>query len=207
MSDDVTRQRFWSWNNAKPSPGRRMPSIPRSRSSSRRSPVPAAKPTHALLVRNLDSREWCLVMDADRYVQGSEVFCQAERDTRSRHWPGQEFRVFSWPDAKREFRRKTWSVRDSDHIANGERVMLTKTADELHPAISRVHATFGMTSDHSGIRYGLVRSRYRRSRNYMVTIEGTNLTICVGRADIVYPVPDNVVALEPKRARMQRGGR
>lgn len=207
MSDDITRQRFWSWNNAKPSPVRRMPSAPRLRSNSHGSPVPAAKPTHVLLVRNLDSREWCLVMDAERYVQGSEVFCQAERETRARHWPDQEFRVFSWPDAKREFRRKTWSVRDSDHVPNGERVMLVKTADELHPSIKKVNAVFGLLDDHSGVRYGVVQSRYRRSGDYMVTIEGTNLTICVSRGDLVYPVPDNVVALEPKRARMVRSGR
>lgn len=203
MTDDITRQRFWSWNNAKPDPTRRAPGVPRSRTRGRAF-LSALEPTHALMVRTRGSRGWLLVEDCDRLVQGSEAFCLAEVATRARHWPDSEFRALPLPEAKRELRRKTWSVHDSDHIPNGERVMLMKTADELHPSISKVHATFGIPDDQNGVRYGAVRSRYRRSGDYMVMLEGTSLTICVSRGDFVHPVPDNMIALEPGRARQQR---
>lgn len=164
-----------------------------------------------LMVKPHDCREWKVVADRNsgggiRDVSGSEAYCQAELATRSRHFPDDQFRVLPWPEARRELRRKTWSVNDEDHIPDGERVMLMKAPEIMHPSIGGAAEKLGIDSDHVGVRYGVVTSRHRRTGNYMVALEGTRWSISVGRADIVYPVPENVVALETLAARRRRIG-
>lgn len=199
MSDDIARQRFWSWNNTKPDPTPRRPRMSRVRSNSRTRS--AVAPTHVLLVRLQGNREWSIVADRGGDVQGTEVFCQAELATRSRHYPSDEFRVLPWPEARRELHRKTWSVNDEDHIPVGGHVLLRREPAQIHPSIVEARKVFGLPRDPESKRTGVVCSRYRRSGDYMVKLDGADATISVSRADLIYPVPENVVPLERRSAR------
>lgn len=188
VTDDIARQRFWSENNAKPDPAGRRPRMPRSAGPARRSTVEA---THVLLVKVRGVRDWRIVADTRRDVAGSEAFCRAELATRSRHFPDDEFRVLPWSEARRELRRKTWSVRDEDHIPIGNNVLLRRAPAEIHPSLAKVHIALGMSRESEGRRTGVVTKWYRRSGDYMVKLDGTELTVCVARADLICPVPDN----------------
>lgn len=197
MSDDIARQGFWSWNNAKPAPKEPTNHSRTPRHRRRRSAVAA---THVLLVRLQGKRQFGIVADRGGDVEGTEAFCLAELKTRARHYPNDEFRVMPWDDAKHELRRKTWSVTDDDHIPVGGKVLLRRAPVQIHPSMGKVHEVFGLSRDSESKRTGIVRSRYHRSGDYMVAIDGTDVTICVERSDLIYPVPDNVVPLE-RRAR------
>lgn len=201
MSDDIARQRFWSWNAAKPEPTARRPRAPRSRSTAARPGRPATEATHVLLIRAHGTRDWRILADTRRDVSGSEAFCLAELETRSRHFPDDEFRVLSWPEACREVRRKTWSVNDEDHIPVDGKVMLRRAPAEIHPGLAKMHETFGLSRESEQRRTGAVKSRYRRSGDYMVKLDGTDVTVCVARADLIYPVPENVVPLARRATR------
>lgn len=199
MSDDIAKQRFWSENRAKPDPRSGLPRVPRQRSS-RRALSGNAAATHVLMVRKAGHREWLVVADREARriadVAGSEACCNAEMATRSRHWPDDEFRVSSLVEATKELRRKTWSVRDTDHIKNGERVVLKVEPNVLHPSLDRVSDVFGIPSTDNRTRTGTVKRRDRRTGDYMVHIDGGGLSISVEREDLIYPVPDNVIVLE-----------
>lgn len=206
MSDDIARQRFWSENSRKPDPARRRPRMPRSTSTARGLRAAAVEPTHVLMVRPAGTRAWSVVAervrDRIRDVQGTEAFCQAECARRSRHWPESQFRVLPWPEAKRELRRKTWSVKDADHIPSGERVLLAKAPAQLHPGLVEARTVFGLPDDGADRRrVGVVRSRNRRTGDYMVKIEGSGLSVSVTRIDLIWPVPENVVPLERRSPR------
>lgn len=192
VSDDLAKARWRRANDAAPEHRAPLPFDPRPVGRERSRGIKVSVPeTHA--VQTLDGRAWMTVH------LGSEASCARDLDLKRRHWPDKTFRMVTIAEATAEARRKTWSVRDADHIPNGERVMLLKTADELHPSIGKIHKAFGIPDDHVGVRYGVIKSRYRRSGDYMVALEGTMLTICVRRDDLVHPIPDNVLALEPDR--------
>lgn len=195
MSDDITRQRFWSENNAKPDPKPRG-----TRSSGRRSRkgvlTAAVANTHALLVRRHGERNWLFV---DK-KSGSEAFCEAELELSVRHWPDNEWRVLPIAEAEREVRRKTWSIHDADHIAVGERVMLDAAPVVLIPEIARVNEAFGMDRSCERERMGTVTRRDRRSGAYSVRLDGKRgpMTITVEREHLIYPVPEGVIPIERK---------
>lgn len=202
MVDDIARQRFWSENNRKPDPkpGRVRSGGSRTRSRSLRANVEA---THVLLVRKNGQRNWLVVANqsgrAIRDVAGSEAFCTSEMEMRRKHWPDDEFKVMAYPDALREIRHKTWSVKDGDHIPNGERVMLAATPAQLHPDMITAGVAFGLPSTGAYSRTGTVRHRDRRTGTYMVRIDGSTLSVSVEREDLVWPIPANVVPLERRK--------
>ena len=154
------------------------------------------------MVRKHGRRDWCIVADqrgrkiAD--MDGSEAFCNGEMARLARHYLDREFRVLPIAEAQREVRRKTWSVNDPDHIADGEPVMLMATPAQLHPSITQVRTVFGMSHDDGAEsrRTGVVTHRNHRTGDYMVRIDGSGLSVLVSRADLIYPVPDNIIPLE-----------
>lgn len=120
---------------------------------------------------------------------GSAASCAAELERARRHWPGKEWRTVTVDEAKRDRRRKPWSVRDADHVPKGSRVMLAVSAVQKHPSIAT--------------RFGVVKHRYR-SGSYMVQIDGSKLSVAFERVDLYYPVPDDVIAFEAGRKRNPR---
>lgn len=189
MSDDLSRARARRANAAAPEyvaplPFDRRPAR-RSRSRAIRVNVPK---TH--VVQWLDGRAWGTVHE------GSERDCADYLEKRQRWWPDRTFRMVTASEAKAESRRKTWSVRDADHVPTGSWIMLLRSPAAIQPSIVKVHKAFGLSRESEERRTGVVESRYRRSGDYMVKLDDTELTICVSRADLIYPVPDNLVALE-----------
>lgn len=104
--------------------------------------------------------------------------------------------MLPWPEANRELRRKTWSVSDEDHIRNGERVMLMRAPAEIHPSLAVMHQTFGLSNEAEQRRTGVVKYRNHRSGDYMVRLDGTEVSVSVTRTDLIYPIPDNLIPLE-----------
>lgn len=107
-------------------------------------------------------------------------------------------------EAAADRRKKTWSVHDSDHVPTGSRVLLARPPNDIHPSLGVVHRVFGMSSAWEHARYGVVTSRHRRYGSYVVQLDGPDgraLSISVERGDLIFPVPDNVVALVPRSAR------
>lgn len=159
------------------------------------------------MIRVHGRRYWSIVADGSHGkpvdVSGSEAYCNAELTRRSRHYPQDEFRVMTLAESQREVRRKTWSVNDDDHIADGEHVLLMATPAQLHPSITQVRTVFGMSHDDGAEsrRTGVVKHRNRRTGDYMVRIDGSGLSVCVSRADLIYPVPDNIIPLENRAAK------
>lgn len=78
--------------------------------------------------------------------------------------------------------------------------MLMRAPAEIHPGLAKMHQAFGLSRESEQRRTGVVKSRYHRSGDYMVRLDGTDVTVSVARADLIYPVPENVVALERRHA-------
>lgn len=195
MSNNISRQRFRKDNNAKPDAARRSPHVPRTTGRDRRLAV-ATEHTHVLMVRKANEKCWYTVRSNAVDLSGSLAFVESERERKARHWPADEFKVWTWPEAKRELRRKAWSVSDKDHIKNGARVMLAAAPEDMHPSLKAVRVAFGIQDDGDRHRIGIISSRNRRTGWYMVKLEGSTLSVGASRRDIIYPIPDNMVAFE-----------
>jgi hypothetical protein len=136
--------------------------------------------------------------------EGSAADCTRILDLVQRHFPQQTYRVVTLAEAAADRRKKTWSVHDSDHVPTGSRVLLARPPGEIHPSIGEMHRAFGMPTESEHTRYGVVTTRHRRYGSYVVQLDGPDgrtLSISVERGDLIYPIPDNVVALVPRSAR------
>jgi len=163
--DELARQRTWHWMNQQPE----IKAVPRSVSSGRsRGRRSLAAATH--VVEERKGRVWVPVH------HGSERDCASTLDLLQRHFPDKVHRSLSIQEAKRDAQRKTWSVRDPDHVPIGSRVLLARSPDDIHPSARRAHEAFGM---HTGVleqRYGFVRSRHRTFGSYMVDVVALDFT-------------------------------
>lgn len=86
------------------------------------------------------------------------------------------------PLVRKPREKKGWSVRDADHLPNGTRILLKKPASELHPGMAEAFAAFGAPAPPRH-RTGTICFRYFGSGNYMVKIDGTQLSVLARRAD------------------------
>ena len=120
---------------------------------------------------------------------------------KAQRWePTKQWRVVTLDDAKRDRRRKPWSVHDADHLPKGSRVMLALSPVQLMPFIADLHETFGLGHEGEQTRHGVISHRYR-SGTYMVRIDGSKMHVAFERKDLIFPVPDGVLAFEVGRRR------
>lgn len=136
--------------------------------------------------------------------EASEACCIDAREKANRWFPDKQHRIVTADQVASELRRKGWSVHDADHVPVGSHIMLAASPERLHPELKRVREVFGMRADGDVERTGTVRHRDPRSSWYMVQMDRSKLVVGVDRADLIYPVPDNLVAFEPNRRRTQR---
>lgn len=88
---------------------------------------------------------------------------------------------------------KTWRASDPDHIPRGRRVLIrTDPADAPH--LRGFVLTVGAPSDLPTVRFGIVERRWKGG-DYMVHLVGTRWHITFTRAQLLYPVPENVLPL------------
>jgi len=178
VSDDLARMRSRRANAAAPQYPAPVPfdTTPVGRDCGKRLKANVTA-THELQVKEPDMLSWEVVH------RGSEAACLSELDVKRRHWPQNQWRVVTLAEAAADRRHKTWSVRDSDHVPKGSRVMLARPPAAVHPEQPEI--------------LGAVR----RAGLYMVQLEGTSAQTTVSRGDLIYPVPQNVVPLEPRSSK------
>jgi hypothetical protein len=97
--------------------------------------------------------------------------------------------------------KKGWSVRDIDHIPAGSRVMLAAAPVDLYPSIAQVAGALGLPGDGHHTRTGIVAHRWYGDGEYMVRIDGSKMEVRVSRADLMFPVPDDIILFVPRARR------
>lgn len=191
--DDIARAKTRRWFAGQPAV--RASSVPfeRSRPAKDRGLRVAVPRTN--VVQELKGRCW------ETIHNGSEADCTSTLDLVKRHFADKTYRIVTRAEADADSRRKTWSVTDADHVPVGSRVMLVRDPKSIHPSIVDVAKVFGFPSAEQTLRIGVVKTRHRRFGTYMVELENTGFSIAVERGDIIWPIPENVLALSPHGAR------
>lgn len=101
---------------------------------------------------------------------------------------------------------KGWSVRDADHIPDGERVMiridLVGHLAEFRKVLAMLGGDIGRVAP-----YGTVKHRQHGSGRYMLAMEGDanarRLSSAFTRDQLLWPIPEGVVAFD-REARTRR---
>lgn len=131
--------------------------------------------------------------------EGSEADCAEVVQRMRKHFPNKTWRLVTREEGAAERRRKHWSVHDADHIPDGSEVMLMVNPVELHPQMAQLVEMASEAAVGLRERRGVVKSRDRRTGRYRVDIADSRWSVSVDRADLIYPVPDNLIPLQRKR--------
>lgn len=93
--------------------------------------------------------------------------------------------------------KKPWSVKDTNHVRSGERV-IARSAPSIAIA-DRAMSAFGVTVPKGRRMLGVVTHRSAALADwYMVKLDGdARSTYGMRRADFIHPVPDGVVPFDP----------
>lgn len=106
--------------------------------------------------------------------------------------------------------KKSWSVRDSDHIPIGSRVLIRADLGEHFSRWRGVAGALGIPHERFA-PYGTVTKRWFGSGGYFIRMEGGpeahRMCSTFDRSELVWPIPDGVIAFDPAGVRHRRGQR